>query len=227
MVESDPGVGASSRAFDVNSTPSVLDVDDVFIAVVVIVRATFSFIYRLVVVVSSFDNSRDSFDVYADGVGLAAADRGSSSCLRPSRGGKIGRFCNVESVVESRMVGFGKRDDDLSGSMDALRDVESVVSQEFGRHDGHFVSQKRGTRVCRVRKVFGGEPFESWSVFGRYRVPALGSSKVQYVDGVQVGIFDVPCEESAPGSDVEHGFGDTAELEIWRGVAQWIVLHRI
>ena len=53
------------------------------------------------------------------------------------------------------------------------------------------------------RELTFHDSFEFGSLFLRNTVPELGSSEMNIIDRVEVGVFDVPCESSSPHSEIE------------------------
>ena len=71
------------------------------------------------------------------------------------RGGKVGRLCDVEPVVEARVVGVREGDDDAPLLLNNLLVGNAVLVQDFGRDHARLVPHEVGAPVAERYKLIG------------------------------------------------------------------------
>ena len=108
---------------------------------------------------------------------------------------KVGGLCNVEPMVEPRVVGVGEHYDGTPLFLDHLGVRDAVFVQLLGRDETSLVPHKVGTPRGHVGKQLSSRFLHQVAVLGRNHVPRLGRAVVQVVDWVQVHVFHVPAEK--------------------------------
>ena len=71
-----------------------------------------------------------------------------------------------------------------------------------------------GALLVQKREQPLGDAFKTPCISGRDRVPELGLSVVQIVDGVEVHVLSVPCESRLPHSEVQVSCVHPADLHV-------------
>ena len=149
--------------------------------------------------------------VHLDRLCHAVAGAMALAVLNPPLCGKVGRLCNVEAMIETRVVSVGEDDDDGARLVHHLDDGNTMELQHLRRHECDLVAEEGGAEWCDIGKELLGSALQQMPVLGWHAVPRLGCPIVQEVDGVEVHVLHMPGKGGLPHAKVQVRRVDTKE----------------
>ena len=122
---------------------------------------------------------------------------------------EIDGLSNVESKVESSMIGIGERDHEFSFLLNRLTHLNAMFPQSIRRHHRRNVKQQiwlLSQLILQNRR--SQESLKFLRLIRRNAVPLLSSSLVQVVNGIEQMVLHVPAEGSVLHAHVQPRHND-------------------
>src|SRR5277367_5384795 len=116
---------------------------------------------------------------------------------------KVDGFVEVEAMVEARMVGLWKRDDELTSALIESVYLHSCFPELFRRQQCHKLEKEIWLRLKKLRNGLSHGFLKSMCILARYTVPCFGSTKVLIIGRVGVVIFVMPAEGGEAHANVK------------------------
>lgn len=138
----------------------------------------------------------------------------------PVCGGKVDGLSDVEAAVEAAVVGGGESDDRRARFMEGRVNRHAVLDELHWGDLRHQLVQQAGVGLEQVRNDFEHGFVEQIHGIGGHHIPALGGSRVQVVDAIQVVVLRVPAEAGKTHAKVQ-----IRRVDAWNQPAQ-MARHR-
>jgi len=136
--------------------------------------------------------------------------------IEPVKSTVVDGFSNVETKIESAVIGTSKDEHELSSFVLHLCDFEFRIFlfEGVGINQSRFMPQMLRTFAEVLRKVDLGFLLKNVPLIGRNAIPKFAFSLMKEVDGWEVKVLLMPTEHGLPWADIAVRGGNTSYLDI-------------